>query len=73
MMSKPRITDARKKKTVSVRHPGQPGTKKLLAQYGDSFKSLRYFYDRVRRKKGRAVELLVSEEDGAGEIYGPSQ
>lgn len=62
-MSKLRIKDARKKRTVSVRHPGQPGTKKLLAQYGDRLRSLRYFYDREQCKKGRAVEILLSEED----------
>jgi len=43
--------------------PGQKGTKKLTAQYGDSLVCVRYRYDVENRKKMKTVELIVDESD----------
>lgn len=43
--------------------PGQKGTKKLLAQYGDSLVCVRYRYDVEKRRQVKTVELIVSETD----------
>ncbi len=43
--------------------PGQPGTKKLLARYGDRLFCVRYRYDEATRKRIKTVELIVDEGD----------
>ena len=43
--------------------PGQKGTKKLLAQYGDALVCVRYRYDAERCKQSKTVEITVSECD----------
>jgi hypothetical protein len=43
--------------------PGQKGTKRLLAQYGDRLNCVRYRYDAQRKKRFKTVELLVAERD----------
>jgi hypothetical protein len=43
--------------------PGQKGTKRLLAQYGDSLICVRYRYDAQRNKRLKTVEILVSERE----------
>jgi hypothetical protein len=43
--------------------PGQKGTKRLLAQYGDRLICVRYRYDTQRKKRFKTVELLVAECD----------
>lgn len=43
--------------------PGQKGTKKLLAQYGDALICVRYRYEVERRKQIKTVEIIVSESD----------
>jgi len=43
--------------------PGQKGTKRLLAQYGDRLICVRYRYDAERKKRFKTVELLVAERD----------
>ena len=43
--------------------PGQKGTKRLLAQYGDRLICVRYRYDAQRKKRFKTVELLVAERD----------
>jgi hypothetical protein len=43
--------------------PGMPGTKKLLARYGDRLVSVRYVYDAERRRRLKTVELVVEEVD----------
>ncbi len=53
-------------RTMRVRlhlKPGQKGTKQLLAQYGDRLICVRYRYDAQRKKRFKAVELLVAERD----------
>ncbi len=41
--------------------PGQPGTKRLVTQYGQSLVSVRYLYDAERRKRFKTVELIIEE------------
>ena len=41
--------------------PGQDGTKKLLAQYGEQLVCVRYRYDDEKRKRYKTVELIVDE------------
>lgn len=42
--------------------PGQPGTKRLVTQYGQSLLSVRYRYDAEQsRKRFKTVELIVEE------------
>ncbi len=43
--------------------PGQKGTKKLTAQYGDALVCVRYRYDVEKRRKLKTVEIIVSEND----------
>jgi hypothetical protein len=43
--------------------PGQRGTKKLCAEYGERLLFDRYGYDEKRRKRFKAVELVVDEID----------
>jgi len=43
--------------------PGQRGTKKLLARYGEKLVCVRYRYDLARQKRYKTVELIVEEED----------
>lgn len=43
--------------------PGQPGTKQLLAQYGDRLVCVRYRYDARARKRIKTVEIVVAESD----------
>lgn len=47
----------------TVRKPGEPGTQKLVARYGEKLVSVRYRYDPVRGKRYKTVELIVAEED----------
>jgi len=39
--------------------PGQPGTKKLLARYGDRLVCVRYLYDTASGQRLKTVELVV--------------
>jgi hypothetical protein len=48
-------------KTISVRRPGQPGTKRLQQQFGDRLLCVRYRYDEKRRVRIKSVELIVHE------------
>ncbi|MDP2157873.1 MAG: hypothetical protein Q8K68_09225 [Nitrospirota bacterium] len=41
--------------------PGQKGTKKLLAQYGDALVCVRYRYDEASRTRIKTVELVVEK------------
>ncbi len=43
--------------------PGQRGTKKLMARYGDALLYVRYRYDPVRKKRVKTVELILEEID----------
>ena len=43
--------------------PGQRGTKKLVAHYGEKLVCVRYRYDAARQKRYKTVELIVEEKD----------
>ena len=43
--------------------PGQKGTMKLTAQYGDALFCVRYRYDVENCKKMKTIELIISESD----------
>lgn len=41
--------------------PGQAGTKKLLAAYGDKLVCVRYRYDAANKSRIKTVELIIEE------------
>jgi hypothetical protein len=41
--------------------PGQAGTKKLLAEYGERLVCVRYRYDRENKRRIKTVELVIAE------------
>ena len=43
--------------------PGDPGTKKLLAKYGERLVCVRYRYDKESKKKLKTVELIEEESN----------
>ena len=43
--------------------PGQPGTRKLLAHYGDRLVCVRYRYDALKRRRYTTAEIIVGESD----------
>jgi hypothetical protein len=43
--------------------PGQPGTRKLVEQYGDRLVCVRYRYDALKRRRYTTAELIVDESD----------
>jgi hypothetical protein len=43
--------------------PGQKGTMKLAAQYGDTLFCVRYRYDVEKCRKMKTIEIIVSESD----------
>lgn len=42
-------------------NPGQKGTKRPSALYGDRLVCVRYRYDEVRKKRFKTVELIIDE------------
>lgn len=47
--------------TRLVLRPGDNGTKKLAAEYGDRLLCVRYLYDKEGRRRLKTVELIVEE------------
>ena len=47
--------------------PGQPGTKSLVAQYGERLVCVRYRYDAQKRRRFKTVELIVDSRSGVPE------
>jgi len=41
--------------------PAMPGTKKLLARYGERLVCVRYLYDEARGRRLKTVELVIDE------------
>ena len=41
--------------------PGQPGTKRLVGEYGERLLCVCYRYDAVQRKRFKTVELIIEE------------
>jgi hypothetical protein len=48
-------------RTQVTPQPGQKGTKKLLAQYGEQLVSVCYRYDATRQRRLKTVELVAEE------------
>jgi hypothetical protein len=44
---------------AAVYRPGQKGTRKLVAQYGERLVCVRYRYDPVRCKRYKTIELII--------------
>ena len=42
-------------------NPGQPGTKRLVSQYGARLMCVRYRYDALQGKRFKTVELIIEE------------
>jgi hypothetical protein len=47
----------------TVRKPGERGTQRLVAEYGERLVCVRYRYDPARNKRYKTVELIVAEDD----------
>ena len=47
------------RRTLLTRRAGQPGTKKLMMQYGEDLVCVRYRYDDDRRERLKTVEIVV--------------
>lgn len=45
-----------------VRKPGEPGTHRLAARYGDRLICVRYRYDPIRHRRYKTVEIIVEEQ-----------
>ena len=54
-------TMLREMKAYAHLKPGQDGTKRLVAQYGDRLLCVRYRFDETRGVKVKTVELIVDE------------
>lgn len=48
--------------TRRIIKPGEPGTKKLIAQFGDRILCVRYRYDEAREVRLKTVEIVVEEK-----------
>lgn len=61
-------------KTQAHLKPGQRGTKKLLARYGDALLCVRYRYDKARGVRMKTVELIVEEKAWpTPALFGPAE
>lgn len=49
-------------KTQSHMKPGQKGTKRLVAEYGDALLCVRYRYDKCRGVRLKTVEIIIEEK-----------
>jgi hypothetical protein len=50
-------------KTRLILKAGQPGTKRLVAKYGDSLLCVRFKYDEKSRQRLKTVELIIERSD----------
>ena len=53
--------DVRKLKARLTLRPGQRGTRRLMAEYGDRLVCVRYRYDAERQKRVKTVEIILEE------------
>src|SRR6266568_2259946 len=53
-------------RTLLTRRAGEPGTKKLLREYGSNLICVRYRYDAERRQRIKTVELVVDRVQWRG-------
>ena len=54
------MPDRRLETRLSLR-PGEPGTRKLLARFGERLVRVRYLYDAARKRRLKTVELIVED------------
>lgn len=47
----------------STLRPGQPGTRKLVQEYGERLLRVRYRYDALKRKRYTTAEIIVDQSD----------
>ena len=47
----------------TVRKPGERGTQRLVAEYGERLVCVRYRYDLAKKKRYKTIELIVAEDD----------
>jgi len=62
-------------KTRLTLRPGQNGTKKLVARYGDRLLRVRYIYDADTGKRYKTAEIIVEETawtPGRTQVHGPN-
>lgn len=50
-------------RTKLTLHPGQRGTRKLTAKYGEQLVCVRYRYDEAKKKRYKTVELIEEAVD----------
>lgn len=63
---------SKRRRTVTVRRPGQPGTKKLLKMYGPTLRCVRYVRDYETGERYKSVELIeVISNDASSEHIAP--
>ena len=55
-------------RTLLTRRAGQPGTKKLLREYGSNLICVRYRYDAERRQRIKTVEIVVDRVQWRGKV-----
>jgi hypothetical protein len=48
--------------------PGQKGTRRLTARYGEALLCVRYRYDEIRGVRLKTVEIIVDERPGKQEF-----
>lgn len=51
--------------------PGMPGTKKLVARYGERLLRVRYLYDEARGRRLKTIELVIEEAPSRGRARKP--
>ena len=51
--------------------PGMPGTKRLLARYGERLVCVRYLYDEALNRRLKTVELVIGEAPWHGRARRP--
>jgi len=42
-------------------HPGEPGTRKLFAEYGEKLVCVRYRYNAENKRRIKTIELVIAE------------
>lgn len=48
--------------------PGEPGTLRLLQEYGNKLICVRYRYDKLQHKRQTTIELIIDEQPWYGSI-----
>ena len=46
----------------TIRKPGEPGTQRLTARYGERLVCVRYRYDPIKKRRYKTVEPIIEEQ-----------